>query len=139
MTKINCILMAALTGQVGGIATYGIEPLSMIIAQLAAAFMVVVGIYVYLYVGMWQKVAVTPIFLSCIIYLAYSLIPSFNPTESIDYICMLLESIGIIFIAGYFFTNRRGIYGNKETQKETHQEETHPTQEMRIVHMSKYR
>lgn len=139
MTKTNLILSAILAGQLGGIATYGIEPISTVTAMIASLIMIVAGIYIYLCAGLWEKIAITPIFLSSSIYLPYSVIPSLESLEAVDFTCMLLESIAIIFIAGYFFINRRGNYVRKQTKETNHPQKTHTAQEMIVLNLNDYR
>lgn len=97
----------------------------------AASFVVLVAaFFIYRARFFWIKVAITPMFISAIIYNVYSIFIGSN--GNIDSICQTLDAVGWIFIFGYLFKITRGVnWYAKTSEKEKRPDETR--QEMRLV------
>lgn len=133
MKGISAALTGVATGVIGGVGAFNVE-MGAIMLSLAASSIVITASFMIYCTREWQaRVAITPLFAGSIIYLSYAFI--LEPSISADYMCQLIDSVGIITIVIYTIWNRRKRHAPKEAHKtQSAKEKEHPTQEkMRAI------
>ena len=135
VSVIKSTLTATTAGIAGGmtvgVGMVNLEWLAFLLAIMASSIAVSAGMAAYI-CREWQlKIAITPLFMSGAVYLAYTF--GLTPNASVGAFCQLLDSIGIIAILAYVTWNRRKNRAIRQAKKKANQEKEAPPPQMRVV------
>jgi O-antigen/teichoic acid export membrane protein len=129
MKGTSAALVGVMSGLVGGVSLSDAELAATFSSIAASAIVVIATLFVYLYREWQAKLAITPLFVGALIYLNYAFF--ITPLQTADYLCQIIDSIGIIAIISYTVWNRRKPC--EKSEKASTKEKDHPTQEMRVI------